>query len=80
MLAKALSWSAAGALGGMVLQLAVLAWLSRLLGATEFGLMASAALALRFVSYFVHFGLGPALIQRRELAPQHGMEIGRAHV
>jgi len=71
MLTRALSWSAAGALAGMLVQLLLMAVLSRLLGALEFGLMASAALALRFVSYFAQFGMGPALIQRAQVEPGH---------
>ena len=46
MLTRALSWSAAGAVTGMLVQLLLMAVLSRLLGALEFGLMASAGLAL----------------------------------
>lgn len=67
MIAKAVSWSLLSVTLNIGAQVVILAVLSRLLGPEDFGLYASAGLAMRFISYFAQMGMGPALIQRSEL-------------
>ena len=64
-----LGWSAAGTALNAIAQLAFLSVLARLLEPGAFGLMAMAAVALRFASYFAQLGLAQALIQKPELRP-----------
>jgi O-antigen/teichoic acid export membrane protein len=78
MLTRALSWSLAGAVAGMLAQIALMAALSRLLSPRDFGLMAATTLATRFVSYLSNAGIGPALIQRATLVPGHHAAALRA--
>ena len=70
------------ALGGMVwtssgtgvqagIQLLVLMVLGRLLTPAEFGLMGAAAVVIALSQIVSRIGVGPAIIQRRELEPVH---------
>ena len=49
------------------MQLAVMMVLARLLAPSDFGLMALAVVALRFVSYFAQLGVTQAVVQRPQL-------------
>lgn len=69
MILRAVSWSVVSVALNMCAQIAIMATLSRLLKAEDFGLYASAGLAMRFVTYFAQMGMGPAVIQRPELGP-----------
>lgn len=53
------------------LQIVVTAVLARLLAPEAFGLVAMAALVLRFGQYFAQMGVGQAIVQRAELEPDH---------
>lgn len=53
------------------LQVVVTAILARLLAPSAFGLVAMAGLVLRFGQYFAQMGVGQAIVQRRELTPEH---------
>lgn len=53
------------------LQIIVTAVLARLLTPDAFGLVAMAALVLRFGQYFAQMGVGQAIVQRAELSDDH---------
>jgi O-antigen/teichoic acid export membrane protein len=70
------------ALGGMIwtfsgtgvqalVQLLALMALGRLLSPAEFGLMGAAAVVIAFSQIISQVGVGPAIVQRRELEPTH---------
>jgi O-antigen/teichoic acid export membrane protein len=64
-------WSAGASVGQQILNFAVTAVLARLLVPADFGLVATVAVFTGFVSLFIDFGLGAALIQRETLAERH---------
>lgn len=51
-----------------ILQLAVIATLARLLEPREFGLMATAMVVIGLAQTFTQIGVGPALVQKKELS------------
>lgn len=63
-----LKWSYLSTLIVMALQIAVTAVLARLVTPAEYGLVAMAAVFLRFGQYFAQLGVGQALVQKRELS------------
>jgi O-antigen/teichoic acid export membrane protein len=64
-----LGWSTLATVVSAACQLAFMALLARLLEPAAFGLMAMAAVALRFAGYFAQLGFAQALIQRPALEP-----------
>lgn len=64
-------WLSAGNGVRAVLKIGVLAILGRLLTPADFGLVAAAAAVVWFTMVFSSLGVGPALVQRRELEPEH---------
>jgi O-antigen/teichoic acid export membrane protein len=64
-------WSAGASVGQQFLNFAVTVVLARLLLPSDFGLVATIAVFTGFVSLFVDFGLGAALIQRPTLTERH---------
>jgi lipopolysaccharide exporter len=60
-------WTYVAVVSTAALQIVFTAVLARLLGPSAFGLMAMAALALRFGQYFAQMGLGQALVQAKEI-------------
>jgi O-antigen/teichoic acid export membrane protein len=69
--ARGLKWQGVEIAGRQLLSLAVFTALARLLDPTAFGLMGLVAVYLAFVGTFVEQGLGTALIQRKDLKPEH---------
>ena len=65
-----LGWSGSATIVNLFAQLLVMGLLARLLDPSAFGLMAMAAIALRFASYFAELGIGQALMQKSELSAQ----------
>lgn len=65
-----LGWSALATAASALCQLVFMAVLSRLLEPAAFGLMAMAAIALRFAGFFAQLGFAQALIQRPRLADE----------
>ena len=65
-----LGWSAVATVVSAVCQFVFMALLARLLDPAAFGLMAMAAIALRFASFFAQMGFAQAIIQRPQLTPQ----------
>jgi O-antigen/teichoic acid export membrane protein len=66
-----LLWSAGVNVGQQFLTFAVTAVLARLLVPADFGLVATVAVFTGFVSLFIDFGLGAALVQRTTLTERH---------
>ena len=65
-----LGWSAVATAVSAVCQFIFMALLARLLDPAAFGLMAMAAIALRFSGFFAQMGFAQAIIQRPQLTPQ----------
>lgn len=64
-------WTAWGKGALAVLQMLVLAVLARLLSPADFGVVSVSLVVIGFSSIFTQVGLGPAIVQRRELEPRH---------
>ena len=64
-------WLSLGNAVRAVLKAAVLAVLARLLVPADFGLLAAAGVVVWFSTIFSNLGVGPALVQRRELTARH---------
>lgn len=64
-------WVAWGSAAMAVLQLVVVALLSRLLKAEDFGVVTAALFFIGFSLIFSQLGLGPALVHRPDLQPRH---------
>lgn len=65
-----LRWTSAATVVNFAAQFLFLAVMARLLDPGAFGLMAMAAIVLRFGSFFAQMGAGQALIQKAELDPR----------
>lgn len=63
----ALKWSAIGTVFSGLLQVGSTAVLGRLIGPSEYGLLAMANVFISFGGYLSQMGLGPALIQKPEI-------------
>lgn len=68
---RALVWSAATAVLSNTVRLAVLALLGRFLEPGDFGIVAAAMTVILFVGMLRDFGLGQALVQRKQLEREH---------
>ena len=64
-------WTAWGRVAQITLQTAVLAVLARLLAPADFGVVSAALVVIGFSAIASQIGLGPALVQRRELEQRH---------
>jgi O-antigen/teichoic acid export membrane protein len=64
-------WTFSGTGLQAVVQLLVLMVLGRLLTPTEFGLMGAAAVVIALSQIVSQVGVGPAIVQRRDLEPTH---------
>jgi len=54
-----------------VLKIVVVVVLARLLSPADFGIVGAALIVIGFSAIFSQLGLGPALVQRRDLEPRH---------
>lgn len=63
-----IGWGGLSVTVNILFQLVFMAVLARLLDPAHFGLIAIANVVLRFLTYFAQLGVGPALIQKPELA------------
>jgi len=68
---KGVVWSAIQNWGRQAIAFIVFALLARLLGPEAFGLVASASIFLGLISIFLDQGFSAAIIQRKELEPEH---------
>lgn len=66
-----LKWSYASSFLIVFLQVGVTAVLARLLTPSEFGVVAMAALFIKFGQYFAQLGAGQAVVQRQDLSDTH---------
>jgi PST family polysaccharide transporter len=71
LLLQGFRWSFAQSVGTLVVQLGTLVILSRLLTPGDFGAVAVAVSLVGSASLLVELGVGPALIQRRDLTHRH---------
>src|SRR3990170_808173 len=55
----------------VALKIGVLAILARLVKPSDFGLMGIALIVMEFSKMFTQMGVGPALVQRKELEQRH---------
>ena len=60
-------WSYLSTIGSFVVQMGYTATISRLIGPGTFGTLALAQVVLRFGTYFSQLGIGPAIVQKRDL-------------
>ncbi|HRQ37758.1 MAG TPA: lipopolysaccharide biosynthesis protein [Chloroflexota bacterium] len=65
------AWMFSGSMAGAGLQLVVTMILARLLSPADFGLLSAALVIIYFSEIFSSLGMGPALVQRKELEPRH---------
>ncbi|WP_026733922.1 MOP flippase family protein [Fischerella sp. PCC 9605] len=68
---KGVIWSAIESWGRQVVSFGVFFVLARLLGPETFGLVALASIFLAFVQIFLDQGLSTAIVQRKEIEPEH---------
>ena len=64
-------WMILGSGTQVVLKIGVLAVLARLVSPKEFGIMGIAVMVVEFSKMLAHMGVGPALVQRKELEARH---------
>lgn len=64
-------WQALNVFSQVVLQLIFISVLARLISEEAFGVMAIALVVVGFIEIFSQIGIGPALIQRKTLTPEH---------
>ncbi|MBS1122391.1 MAG: polysaccharide biosynthesis protein [Deltaproteobacteria bacterium] len=68
---RGISWNFGGAVVTNGMRVVVLAVLGRVLSSHDFGIVAAAVLVNVVVFGIRDIGLGPALVQRKDLAPEH---------
>ncbi len=64
-------WQAVNVFSQVVLQLIFISVLARLISEEAFGVMAIALVVVGFIEIFSQIGIGPALIQRKNLTAEH---------
>jgi PST family polysaccharide transporter len=64
-------WQSVNVLTQIVLQLVFIGVLARKLGTEDFGVMAIALAVVGFIEIFSQIGIGPALIQKKDLVDEH---------
>ena len=65
------SWMFVGTVGQNLLQFATLIILARLITPSEFGVVTIAMLIIGFLKIFSELGVGPAIVQKKELSNEH---------
>jgi O-antigen/teichoic acid export membrane protein len=64
-------WSASGKMINAVSQIIVLVVLARLISPKSFGIVQAALIVVGFAKVFSHMGIGPAIVQRKNLTEKH---------
>lgn len=64
-------WTGLGTVGKTLLQLGVIAVLARLIEVESFGIVQAALVVVGFAKLISQMGIGPALVQRKELTESH---------
>jgi lipopolysaccharide exporter len=67
---RGLKWTYLSAIVNGILQIGFTAVLARLLDPAAFGIVAMSGVVLRFGSYFAQMGIGPGLVQKKEIADE----------
>ncbi len=67
-LSKGVYYTAIAKYSGIFISIAVVAVLARIVPPKEFGIVAIATVIIQFLSTFGNFGIGPAIIQHKELS------------
>ena len=75
---KSFSWQSVNVVTQIVLQLGFIAIMARLLDPEDFGVLSIALVVVGFIEIFSQIGIGPALIQRKDLRP--GQINGAFHI
>jgi PST family polysaccharide transporter len=68
---RGISWNLIGAISTNLMRLLVLVVLGRVLGSRDFGVVAAALSVITILTTVRDVGIGPALIQRKALEPEH---------
>lgn len=68
---KGFFWSAGGKAINAISQIVVLVVLARLISPKSFGIVQAALIVIGFAKVFSHMGIGPALVQRKNLSERH---------
>ncbi|MDG1261065.1 MAG: lipopolysaccharide biosynthesis protein [Flavobacteriales bacterium] len=68
---RSFGWQALNVFSQVLLQLAFISILARLISKEAFGVMAIALVVVGFIEIFSQIGIGPALIQRKELTQEN---------
>ena len=69
--ASSIRWQSANVVSQVLLQLFFIMVLARLISKADFGVMAIALVVVGFVEIFAQIGIGPSLVQRKDLQPRH---------
>ncbi len=69
--ASSIRWQSANVVSQVLLQLLFIMALARLISKADFGVMSIALVVVGFVEIFAQIGIGPSLVQRKELQPRH---------
>jgi O-antigen/teichoic acid export membrane protein len=65
------SWLLSGTIAEAFLKILIMAFLARLVTPREFGVIGAALIIVGFSKLFVQLGIGPAIIQRKDLQEKH---------
>ena len=68
--ASSIRWQSINVVSQVVLQLIFIVLLARLISKADFGLMSIALVVVGFVEIFAQIGIGPSLIQRKDLSSE----------
>jgi PST family polysaccharide transporter len=68
---RGLSWNLVGAISTNAMRILVVVVLGRVLDSRDFGVVAAALSVIAILHTVRDLGIGPALVQRRELEPEH---------
>ena len=69
-IARGLKWTAGAKLGSQLVTWGITIYVMRVLDPGDYGLLAMATVFLALLAMFAEVGLGPALVQKSELAPE----------
>ena len=67
---KGLFWTALDKYSGQIIGIVISMVLARLLTPYDYGVVATASVLLGFLSIFTSIGIGPAIIQRKDLVQE----------
>ena len=69
--ASSIRWQSANVISQVCLQLLFIMVLARLISKADFGVMSIALVVVGFVEIFAQIGIGPSLVQRKDLQIRH---------